>query len=140
MKRLILWLRDWFMEPAALVVAQRAESHCVLIGNCTDELSEQIEKLHRKLALLAGPSPASDGLSLAELRNQICDLQKTAQQHEAKLRACRDEADRRGQRIAELESLLNVQSQHVSELFAKVAHFEDKFAARTDFMCTPSLN
>ena len=140
MKRLMVWLRDWFMEPAALVVAQRAESHCVLVGDYADDLANEIEKLHCKLASMAGPSPASDGLSLAVLRDQICRLEQIAANHKAALTMARDAADRRCKRIAELESLLNVTSGHVTELMMRLAHFEDKFAARTNVLCEPSRN
>ncbi len=138
--RAFSWLRDWMAGSNAMVVAERAERHCELIGNLSDDLADSIETIHTRLLDLAGPSPASDGLSLAVLRDQICELQTIAQNHKAALSMARDAADRRGKRIAQLESLLNVTSGHVSEMMARLAHFEDKFSARVDVFATPSRN
>lgn len=140
MKRLLLWLRAWVSGSVAVQIAERAERHSDLIGEYVDDLTETVEKLKVDVILLAGPSPASDGLSLAVLRDQICRLEQIACNHKAALTMARDAADRRGKRIAELEALLNVTSGHVSEMMARLAHFEDKFAARTNLLCEPSRN
>lgn len=140
MKRFVKWLRAWVSGSVAVQVAERAERRCELVGEYVDDLTELVEKLRVDVILLAGPSPASDGLSLAVLRDQICRLEQIAANHKASLTMARDAADRRGKRIAELESLLNVTSGHVSEVMARLAHLEDKLSARVDFLATPSRN
>ena len=138
--RVFTWLRDWIGGAGAMVVAERAERHSELVGESVDDLTEIVQRLQVDVILFTGPSPESDGLSLAVLRDQICELQTIACNHKAALSMARDAADRRGKRIAELESLLDVTSGHVSEMMARLAHFEDKFAARVDVFATPSRN
>lgn len=131
--RIIQWVRSWVSESVAMQVADRSERHCVLIAEYVDDLTELVEKLRAEVARLAGPSPASDGLSLAVLRDQICRLEQITANHKASIVLARDAADARGKRIAVLEST-------VTELAERLAHFEDKFAARTDTLCAPSRN
>ena len=140
MKRCVAWLRAWLSGSIAVRIAERAERRIAVVGDDVDDLTQIVEKLQVDVILLAGPSPASDGLSLAVLRDQICRLEQIAANQKASLSMARDAADRRGKRIAELESLLNVTSGHVSELMARLAHFEDKFASRVDLFATPSRN
>ncbi len=135
--RVISWIRARYESTAALLLARRAYRVCKSaeaeleslhdrLGDTDHRVIQLRESFRSRINAIKGPSPASDGLSLAVLREQICRTEQRICNAHASIRVLRDSGENQARRIAALE--------------ARLDGIEARFASHRSATSVPSWN